>query len=104
MIPLSDPAVLDADPAGRASVDEAYAFRDIAKRHQPWPEGIRNVGFRFGEDSAGSPAVRIVIVADDDLNPAKERLAAIDRLAEAVRSDIRAMGSERWPYIVIETQ
>jgi hypothetical protein len=73
-------------PAG-ASVDEARQFQDIVRRHGPWPEGVRRVEFRFSEDSAGAPAIWIVFIAGDDLNPSKERVA------EEVRSEVRRLAA-----------
>jgi hypothetical protein len=90
--------------AAQASADEARRFHDIVRKHGPWPEGVRRVEFRFGEDSTGAPAVWIVFVAGDDPNPSKETVAAIRRAAEEVRSDVRRSGTERWPYVMVETE
>jgi hypothetical protein len=89
--------------AGAASVEEARLFHEIVKHH-PLPPDVRRVEFRFGEDSAGAPAVWIVFVAKNDLNPTEATISAIRRVAEGVRSEVRSTGSERWPYIAIEAE
>lgn len=68
------------------------------------PAGVQRVDFRFGEDSTGAPAVWIVFVANDDPKPSSERIAAIRRLADEVRSEVRHTGSARWPYVTIEAE
>jgi hypothetical protein len=90
-----------ADPA---SGDEARLFHDIVRKHRSLPAGVQRVDFRFGEDSTGAPAVWIVIVANDDLKPSNERISAIRRLAEEVRSEVRRTGTDRWPYVTIEAE
>lgn len=90
--------------AGAASGDEARLFHEIVRKHGPLPDGVRRVEFRFGEDSTGAPAVWIVFVAKDDLNPSSESISAIRRVAEEVRSEVRRTNSERWPYIAIEAE
>jgi hypothetical protein len=87
---------------GAASGDEARLFHDIVRKHRPLPAGVLRVEFRFGEDSTGAPAVWIVFVAKDDLKPSGERIAAIRRVADEVRSEVRQTGSDRWPYVTIE--
>jgi hypothetical protein len=87
-----------------ASGHEARLLHDIARRHYPLPAGVQRLDFRFGEDSTGAPAVWIVFVAKDDLRPSSERISAIRRLAEKVRSEVRSAGIDRWPYITIEAE
>jgi hypothetical protein len=91
-------------PTGAASGDEARIFHDIVRKVGRLPEGIRQVRFRFGEDSEGAAAVWITLVANDDLKPSKEKIAALQRISNEVRSEILRSGSERWPYIEISTE
>ncbi len=89
---------------GNVSPEDARLFHDLVRRRFPLPDGFRTVKFRFGEDSAGDPAVWIVfIVEKDDLSPSRERIAEIRRAGEAMKSEVRRTGTERWPYIAMET-
>jgi len=63
------------------------------------PEGVQRIDFRFGEDSTGAPAVWIVFKGPDDLKPSKDKIAAMQRVANEVRSEIFLSGTERWPYV-----
>jgi len=87
-----------------ASLEEEQALADVVQRHRPWPDGVRDVKLRFGVDSAGEPAVWIVVVARDELNPSRERITAISDFADKIRSDIRRTGSELWPFVAIEAE
>lgn len=104
MVRASKTATEDPDVPGAVSAAEARLFHDIVRKQGPLPEGVRTVDLRLGEDSSGAPAVWIVIVAEDDLNPSDESIAAIRRLGEKVRSDVLSTGSERWPYVMIEAE
>ncbi len=79
-------------------------FREILSKVDRRPEWVRNVSLRYGEDASGDPAVWIVVAAEDDLNPSKEKLTAINEYFDALRTEFRATGTERWPYFVIETE
>jgi len=52
----SQPASEEPNLPGAAPVDEVRLFNDIVRKHGPWPEGVRRVELRFGEDSTGAPA------------------------------------------------
>jgi hypothetical protein len=86
-----------------ASVDEAKLLHDIVLERVRFPEDVRRVEFRLGEDSTGAPAVWIVFVAHDDLKPSKSKIAGLQRAAEEVRSIVHSE-SNRWPYIEIATE
>jgi hypothetical protein len=90
--------------SGAWSHEEALVFDDIIRTITPLPEGVQRVGFRFGADSTVARAVWITLVAQDDLKPSKEKIAAFQRVADEVRSDIIRRGSERWPYVEIVTE
>ncbi len=89
---------------GAASVEEARLFHEIAQGMGPLPAGVRRLQFRFGEDSVGDPAVWIVLVADDDLNPSKEKIAALGRFIDEVQAAILRSDTERYPYSQILTE
>lgn len=89
--------------ADTASVDEAKLLHDIVHERVRLPQDVRRVEFRLGEDSTGAPAVWIVFVAHDDLDPSKSKIASLQRVAEEVRSIVRSETS-RWPYIEIATE
>lgn len=90
-------------PTGAASGEEARQLQEIVHRNRPWPNGVKRVELRYGEDSEGSPAVWIVFVVTKEMEASKEALAAIRHAAEKLRSDIRGTSTVRWPYIMIET-
>lgn len=89
---------------GAASGDEARLFHDIIRRAGELPPGVHRVEFHFGEDSEGAPAVWITLVADDDLRPSKEKLAAIQRYIKEIKSRVLHSDSERWPFVEIATE
>lgn len=90
--------------AGASPAQEERVFQEIVRNYGKLPEGVSRVDFRFGEDSVGDPAVWIVFHAKDELRPSKESIAALRRAGEAIRSEIRRAGTERWPYITIEVE
>lgn len=93
---------------GAASADEARVFHNIVRKVigklGSLPEGVQRVDFRFGEDSEGAPAVWIVLQARSDLNPSREKIAEMLRVANEVRSEVFLSGTERWPYVEIATE
>ena len=93
-----------SDLTGDSAEDEAHLFQEIAQKHRPYPAGIQRIDFRFGEDSAGAPAVWIVLITPDDLKPSQERISAIRSLAEDIQYEIHRTGSDRWPYVTIEAE
>jgi len=92
------------DFSGAASAAEARRFQEILERSRPLPEGVRRVGFRYGEDHSGSPAVWIVITAHDDLKPSQEKITALRRYSNKLRDEFQGSGTDRWPYVTIETE
>jgi hypothetical protein len=86
-----------------ASIDEAELLHDIVCERVRFPEDVRRLEFRLGEDSTGAPAVWIVFVAHDDLKPSKSKIASLQRAADEVRSIVHSE-SDRWPYIEIATE
>jgi hypothetical protein len=86
------------------SVEEARLYHDIVRKHGRLPEGLKRIEFRFGEDSTASSAVWIVLVAEEDVNPSKDKIAGLRRVADEIRSEILASDSQRWPYVEIVTE
>jgi hypothetical protein len=86
-----------------SSVDEAQLLYDIIRERVHFPDDVRRVEFRLGEDSTGAPAVWVAFVAHDDLKPSKIKIANLQRAANEVRSIIHNE-SNRWPYIEIVTE
>jgi hypothetical protein len=87
-----------------ASGEEARIFHEIVQKHGALPEGVRPIEFRFGEVSAGEPAVWIVFVASDDLRSSKRKIADLRRVADEVRSKVLRSASQRRPYVEIATE
>lgn len=90
--------------AGTVAGDDVALLDDIIRSIGRLPDGVEKVDFRLGEDSEGEPAVWIVVKAREDLNPSKEKIAALRRVANDVRSKVISSGSHRWPYIEIATR
>ena len=90
--------------SGAAPDDEPRLSHDIVRSAGELPPGVRRVEFHFGEDSEGAPAVWITLVADDDLRPSKQKLAAIQRYINDIQSRVFRSDSERWPYVEIATE
>jgi hypothetical protein len=90
--------------SGASSIEEWRLFDGIVRKHTDLPDGVHRIGFRCDLDSTGEPAIWIVFVADDDLHPSDEKLAAIKRLGDQIRSEILQSGSERWPFTRIEVE
>jgi hypothetical protein len=65
---------------------------------------VQQIDCRVGEDSEGAPAVWIVLKADADLRPSQEKIDAVLRVADEVRSEVFLSGTERWPYVEIATE
>lgn len=83
---------------------EGRLFHDIIGKLGDLPPGVKRVGFRLGEDSVGTPAVWITFVADDDLKPSKEKIAAMQKITNEVKAEIFRSDTERWPYVEIITE
>jgi hypothetical protein len=94
----------ETTPASAGSGDEARIFHDIIRKIDHLPEGVWRVGFRVGEDSSGAPAVWFTFVARDDLKPSKQKIADLQRIANAVRWEVIRSSSDRWPYVEIATE
>jgi hypothetical protein len=92
----------ERDGEGDASPEEVRRFYDLVRDHGPWPGGIERVEFRFGPDSAGSPAVWIVLIAKDELKPSQARMDAIKQVRDELRAAVRGLGTDRWPYVDIQ--
>jgi hypothetical protein len=87
--------------AGAASLAETKVFHDIVKGLGQLPPDVRNVRFRFGEDSDGAPAVWITITVNDDLTPSNAKVADIRGIAKKVQRDLLNSDIARWPYVEI---
>jgi hypothetical protein len=90
--------------AGSASAEEEELYREIARKHARLPEGVKRIDFRFGEDSTGASAVWIVLVAEEDINPSKDKIATLLRFGKEIESEILASDGRRWPYMQIVTE
>jgi hypothetical protein len=44
------------------------------------------------------------LVTQEDRSPSKAKITALRQVADKIRSDILASGSERWPYVEIVTE
>jgi hypothetical protein len=89
--------------SGSASINEAKLLYDVVHARVRFPQDVRRIDFRFGEDSTGAPAVWIMIVTHDDLKPSKSKVESLQRATEEVRSVIHNE-SNRWPYVEIATE
>jgi hypothetical protein len=73
----------------------------LARRSHEYPDGVTRIGFEFGEDSTGDPAVWISIFVKRDLEPTKETVDAIHDFAQAIRLEIIEARKRHWPYVRI---
>jgi hypothetical protein len=70
-----------------------------------WPDYVKGVQFRFGNDSSGDPAVWIWLVLKDDVDIESPSVQAeLSPVREAYRNAIQRAGIERWPYISVRTR
>ncbi|MBI1776607.1 MAG: hypothetical protein HYR63_14775 [Proteobacteria bacterium] len=67
------------------------------------PAGVKRFELQFGDDSTGDPAVWVLFIIDDDLNPSPKKVSEFSKLAQEVTADLLAKlpkkGIERWPYV-----
>ena len=84
--------------------DEDALFRDIVSRLTDLPDGVKRVTYRLDDDFAGDPAVYIIIVAEDDLKPSRQKLESLRRLSNQAREAVTRSDTHRWPYIRIEPE
>jgi hypothetical protein len=70
----------------------------------PLTETIKQIDFRFGEDSDDAPAVWITIHANADVNPSKNKITELNRAAETLRAAVLNSEFKRWPYVQIKTE
>jgi hypothetical protein len=103
MVGTPKPPPEESVQSGSASINEAKLLNDVVHARVRFPQDVRRVEFRFGEDSTGAPAVWIMLVAHDDLKPSKSKIESLQRAAEQVRSVIHNE-SNRWPYVEIATE
>ena len=98
-------AKTDADEryAGAATGEEGRFFAELHKL-VPLSETVKQIDFRFGEDSDNEPAVWISIHTSADDNPPKAKIAELNRVAETLRSAILKSEYNRWPYIQLKAE
>jgi hypothetical protein len=82
---------------------EAQELHKLLKNRE-FPPGVKRIQFEFDEDSSGEPAVWIVLVTDDDLDPSEDKLSRINDFANQLKRDILKQRRGRWPYIRIITE
>jgi hypothetical protein len=83
----------------KTDITKTKLMNDI-NAHVRFPQDVLRVECRFGKDSAGEPAVWIILVVHDDLKPSKSKIERLRRVAEEVRSVIHNE-STRWPFVEI---
>ncbi|MGD0183731.1 MAG: hypothetical protein ABSC25_00595 [Roseiarcus sp.] len=88
---------------GAATGEEGRFFAELS-RSVPLSAAIKDIDFRFGEDSDGAPAVWITVLASADVNPSKEKIAELSRAAETLRAAVLNSEFKRWPYVQIKTE
>jgi len=88
---------------GAATDEEARFF---AQLHSlvPLSETIKDIHFRFGEDSDDTLAVWITIHASADVSPSKKKIAELNQAAEKLRLAVLNSKFKRWPYVEIRAE
>ncbi len=89
--------------SGAATGEEARFFSQL-HHLVPLTETIREIDFRFGEDSDDAPAVWITIHASADVSPSKTKIAELNRAAETLRAAVLKSEFKRWPYVEIKAE
>ncbi len=90
--------------AGAASGEEAKFFRDLSQKFAGRVSDNARMGFRFGEDSDGQPAVWVTLYVPSDLDPNPRTVGNLKRISEDIRTEILSSEFERWPYVQIRTE
>ena len=88
---------------GAATGEEGRFFSQLHSLVPP-TETIKQIDFRFGEDSDDTPAVWITIHAKADVNPSKKKIAELNRATETLRSAVLNSQFKRWPYVQIRAE
>jgi hypothetical protein len=77
----------DEDP-GAATGEEARFFGNLPQQTGEWPDGVEKVEYRFGEDSDGSPAVWITIIARNELSPSRKTVDELTTYSNKLRKAV----------------
>ena len=87
---------------GAATGDEARFFGNLPQQTGKWPEGVERVDLRFGQDSDGSPAVWITIIAKNELAPSRKMIDDLTQYSKKLRDAVVRSEFGRWPYVQIK--
>jgi hypothetical protein len=85
---------------GTASVEEARTIHKVLSKHRrEFPFAVHKFEVRYGEDSAGAPAVWILFFTADDPDLSDDDASRVNRIIRIVKDDLFKAGVRRWPYI-----
>ena len=103
---MKDPETIapEENYLGAATGEEARFFGNLPRQVGQAPESAKRVDFRLGEDSDGSPAVWITIIANDDLKPSRQKIDEFTQYSQRLRDAVLNSGFGRWPYVRIKTE
>jgi hypothetical protein len=85
-----------------ATGEEARFFGNLPQQTGKWPDGVERVEYRFGEDTDGSPAVWITIIAKNELTPSRKAVDDLTKYSNKLREAVLNSEFGRWPYIQIK--
>jgi hypothetical protein len=83
-------------PAEGENIEEALQSVEF-------PSWIANWDYELGSDQDGLPAVWINLFADETSAPRKEFGRVASQLTRKIREALAAVGSDRWPYVRMQT-
>jgi hypothetical protein len=78
--------------------DEVRQLQKVVKKHHPPPD-VLAVEVDFDFDWTGDPAAWIRYFVEDDWHPSDEKIARLNKFADAVRHDLLKVNDSYWPFI-----
>jgi hypothetical protein len=78
--------------------EEVRQIQKVVKKHH-LPPDVLAVEVDFDLDWTGDPAARISYFVEDDWHPSSEKIARLNRFADAVRDDLLKVNDSYWPFV-----
>jgi hypothetical protein len=78
--------------------EEVRQLQKVVKKHHPPPD-VLAVEVDFDLDWTGDPAARILYFVEDDWHPSDEKIARLNKFADAVKDDLLKVNNSYWPFI-----
>jgi hypothetical protein len=78
--------------------EEVRQIQKVVKKHRPPPD-VLAVEVDFDLDWTGDPAAWILYYVEDDWHPSNEKIAPLNKFADAVKHDLLKVNNSYWPFI-----